>query len=183
MLFKTIYTAAAIFQFQYNLMRTVRWLRSGAAANIKFPGTEFRRGPLQLHSIQECRAWTTATWSWRQNAHIPFWTLSTHHVTEELYEQHKKSRKVYLSWRAVSTSPKSAPQSSKLPLNPNCTLLQTISVNPRTVSCSERERDWGRRRKRERRKGEWLEKERGACAQLQQGFMAWETIYKSQRLS
>lgn len=69
---KTIYTAAAIFQFQYKLMKTARWLWSGAAVNIRFPGTEFRRGPppLQLHSILECRAWSREALSWSQDAHM-----------------------------------------------------------------------------------------------------------------
>lgn len=50
-------------------------------------------------------------------------------------------------------APKSAPQCNKRLLNPNCTLLQTISVNPRTVSCSERERLG--EGERERRGSDW----------------------------
>lgn len=40
-------------------------------------------------------------------------------------------------------------------------------------------------REEEKEYGEGVteERKRGSCAQLQQGFMAWETIYKSQRLS
>lgn len=44
----TAYPAAAIFQSQYNLMRMARWLRSGAAVNIRFLGTDFRRGPFTI---------------------------------------------------------------------------------------------------------------------------------------
>lgn len=138
-------------------MRTARWLRSGPAVNIKFPGTEFRRGPSQLHSIQECGAWTTATWSRRQNAHIPFWTLSSHHMTEEVYGWREKNKtgKVYLSKRAVSARSKSAPQCNKLPLNPNCTLLQTISINPSCSAEKEGETEGEREREREWRGSYW----------------------------
>ena len=73
---------------------------------------------------------------------------------KKVYKQHEKSRSVYLSWRAVfREAPESAPQCNKPLLNLNCTLLQTISANPRTVSCSERERERERERGRGREGG------------------------------
>lgn len=75
MLFKTTYSCCYLsVSLQSNQNCKVITIR--AAVNIKFPGTEFRRGPLQLHRIQECRARTTATRSRRQNAHVPFWKLA-----------------------------------------------------------------------------------------------------------
>lgn len=93
-----MYTAAAIFHSPYNLMRTVRWLQSGAAVNIRFPGTELRRGPTQLHSIQECRAWTTGTRSWRHYAPIPFWKTLLTTCGRKIVSWHHSKVRVYLGW-------------------------------------------------------------------------------------
>lgn len=73
---------------------------------------------------------------------LPTWQKS-------FYGRHKEVGKFIFHEGLFSASPKSAPQCNKLPLNPNCTLLQTISVNPRTVSCSERERGKETERKKE----------------------------------
>lgn len=166
-LFQITYNAAAIVQFQYNLMRTARWLRSGAAVNIKFPGTGFRRGPSQLQSIQECRAWT-ATWSWGQHfAHTTYQNRFTNSI---------EICNVCLSWNVWI-------EQKQLLLDPNWKhFCKQLSVNPITVRYSEIEGETERKKERENVGGATGEK-RGACAQLQQGFMAWETIYKSQRLS
>lgn len=67
----------------------------------------------------------------------------------------KKVGKFIFHEELFSASPKFAPQCNKLQLNPNCTLLQTISVNPRTVSCSERETERKREGERERRGSDW----------------------------
>lgn len=141
-LFKTIYTAAAIFQFQYNLMRKARWLRSGAAVNIRLPGTGFSRGPLQLHSIQECRAWTV-TWSWGQNFA---------HITQQ--KRFTNSRKKF--WKFIFHE-KLLLQALNLGHSAtNLYSIQTehfckqLSVNPRTVSYSEIERQTERKKEREK---------------------------------
>lgn len=60
----------------------------------------------------------------------------------------KKVGKFIFHGELFSVSPRSAPRCNKLQLNPSCTLLQTISVNPRTVSYSEGERENERERER-----------------------------------
>lgn len=62
-------------------------------------------------------------------------------MTERFTECIKKVGKFIFHGELFSVGPKSAPQCNKLPVNPNCTLLQTISVHPITVSGSERERE------------------------------------------
>lgn len=70
-----------------------------------------------------------------------FGTFSFHHVTERFTDCIKKVGKFIFHGELFSVGPKSAPHCNKLPVNPNCTLLQTISVHPITVSGSERERE------------------------------------------
>lgn len=78
--------------------------------------------------------------------------FNSHHVTEKRFTKSiKKVGKFIFNEELFSASPKSAPQCNKPRLNPNCTLLQTISVNPRTVSCSERLRE----KEKERRGSDW----------------------------
>lgn len=161
---KKPFTAAAIFQFEYNLMRTARWLRSGAAVNIRFPGTEFRRGPLQLHSIQECRAWTTVTWSWRQMLTSHLGRLA--HTTRQrgLREEHwkKKAGKFIFGEELFLRGPDMRHYATNLcSIQAAAHSCKQLSVNPRTVSCSERLRE--REGERGEGKGERLGREGCLC--------------------